>query len=60
MTSGAVSLNCEGVRTLDDLDMEKLERLCALIETVDDERSYSMLLDILKLFVERYAGGKDD
>lgn len=40
---------------MDKLDIDKIEKLCALIEVIDDERAYAMLLDLLKLVVEKYA-----
>lgn len=53
-------ITMERLNSMENLDIEKLERLCALIEVVDDERSYRMLLDILKLVVEKYAKGVSD
>jgi hypothetical protein len=43
-----------------ELDIEKLERLCALIEVVEDETAYEYLLHILKITVEKYAKEKRD
>jgi hypothetical protein len=49
--------NAEGL-DMGNLDIEKLERLCALIEVVNDEITYRYLLDILKITVELYAREK--
>jgi hypothetical protein len=32
-----------------DVDMDKLERLCALIEVVNDERTYEALVKLLEM-----------
>ena len=45
---------------MNELDIEKLERLCALIEIVEDETAYRYLLNILKITVEIYAREKRD
>ena len=45
---------------MEDLDIEKLERLCALIEVVEDEQAYRYLLDIMKITVEVYARSKNE
>lgn len=34
---------------MDDIDIEKLERLCALIEVVNDERTYEALVKLLEM-----------
>jgi hypothetical protein len=45
---------------MNELDIEKLERLCALIEIVEDETTYRYLLDMLKITVAKYAKEKRD
>ena len=34
---------------MDDVDMDKIERLCALIEVVNDERTYEALVKLLEM-----------
>lgn len=34
---------------MDNVDIEKLERLCALIEVVNDERTYEALVKLLEM-----------
>lgn len=34
---------------MDNVDIEKLERLCALIEAVNDERTYEALVKLLEV-----------
>lgn len=34
---------------MDNVDIEKLERLCALIEVVNDERTYEALIKLLEI-----------
>lgn len=35
--------------SLDNVDVDKLEKLCALIELVDDERTYEALVKLVEV-----------
>jgi len=46
---------------MDDVDMDKLERLCGLIEVVNDERTYEALVKLLEmkcLMMRTYSGNE--
>lgn len=42
---------------MDELDIDRLERLCALMDCVNDERTFEKLYEVLDLFIRKYAMG---